>query len=214
MIGRGRPSTSAVRSRISRPERTSGPGTPNHSLPSTTTSSAPRTATTTSLIATGSVRDFSQRGKTITGSLAARSRTMSQLRLPWPMIMLARSSMALTLPERRVSPTSPPTAKMCGGIGARGCDTSEVDDAAHPGVLGGAQERLGLGDLRSVEVAARRRHSVHEVQSAVASFEGAYRRVPICDVGGHPVAAGPLRGCAFPSRVAQRTSQPAATSAG
>jgi hypothetical protein len=35
-----------------------------------------------SSIAIGCVRDFSQRGSTISGRRAARSRTMSQLKLP------------------------------------------------------------------------------------------------------------------------------------
>ena len=66
----------------------------------------PTSAATTSSMATGSVRDVSHRGSTMTGRRAARSRTMSQLRLPWPTIMLARSSTAGTAPARSTAPTS------------------------------------------------------------------------------------------------------------
>ena len=69
-------------------------------------SSARTSAITTSSIAIGCVRDFSHRGRTITGRRAARSRTISQLRLPKPTIMLARSSMAVTGPARSASPTA------------------------------------------------------------------------------------------------------------
>jgi len=46
----------------------------------------------------------SQRGSSIAGSRCARSRTIIQLALPAPMIIAARSSIASTLPWRRISP--------------------------------------------------------------------------------------------------------------
>jgi hypothetical protein len=83
-----------------------GPGRSNHALGAEGRSRARESATTTSSIAIGCVRDFSQRGNTITGRRAARSRTISQLRLPYPTIMLARSSMVSTAPARSASPTA------------------------------------------------------------------------------------------------------------
>jgi hypothetical protein len=88
------------------PDNTSGPGMSNHALSASGSSSAFTSASTTSSMATGSVRDSSQRGNTMNGRRAARSRTMSQLKLPRPTIMLARSSTVVTLPARSASPTS------------------------------------------------------------------------------------------------------------
>ena len=106
MRGCSSPMTRAVSSRISFPESVTGPGTSKHRLASSGSSSARTSATTTSSIAIGCVRDFSHRGRTMAGKRAARSRTMSQLRLPCPTIMLARSSMVRTSPARSASPTS------------------------------------------------------------------------------------------------------------
>ena len=106
MRGCRSPMTRAVSSRISFPESVTGPGISNHALSLSGRSSARQSAVTTSSIATGCVRDFNHLGKTITGKRAARSRTMSQLQLPGPTIMLARSSMVLTGPDRSASPTS------------------------------------------------------------------------------------------------------------
>ncbi len=106
MRGCRRPMTRAVSSRISFPESVTGPGISNQALAARGSSSARTSASTTSSIATGCVRDFSHRGRTMNGSRAARSRTISQLRLPRPTIMLARSSMVFTEPARSASPTS------------------------------------------------------------------------------------------------------------
>jgi hypothetical protein len=109
-----RPSRAAVRRSISRAVSTSGPGRSKQAEePSSGSVRAATSAATTSSRAIGSVRLPSQRGSTIAGSRAARSRRMRQLALPAPTITLARSSSVGTAPARRMRPVSRRLAR-CG----------------------------------------------------------------------------------------------------
>ena len=143
---------------------------------------------TTSSIATGCVRDFSQRGRTMNGKRAARSRTMSQLRLPCPTIMLARSSTVLTEPARSASPTSSRLRRCSEPAPARG-DAAEIDDALDAGGGGRLGEGRGRRDLAPVVVRALA-DPVHEIERGLAPVERASARGRIPHVALHPVERG------------------------
>ena len=131
MRGRASPMLRAVSSRICLPDSVAGPGTSNDALAASGRSSARTSAMTTSSIAIGCVRDFSQRGRTITGKRAARSRTISQLRLPKPddhaRAQLDRLDRAG--PQRLAH--REPAAQML-GAGARRRHAAEIHDALDP----------------------------------------------------------------------------------
>ena len=184
----------------------------NHALAASGSSSARTSAITTSSIATGCVRDFSQRGRTITGRRAARSRTMSQLRLPWPTIMLARSSTVLTGPARSASPTSS-RLRRCSEPRARRRDAAEVDDALDAGAGGRLREGRGGRDLAPVVVGALA-DPVHQVERRLAAVERARARGRIPHVALHPVEPGLALARARRVAVRQRTRHPSRASAG
>ena len=164
-------------------------------------------------------------GVTITGSLCARSRAISNEALPEPTITPARSSVtgvASPPPSRSASPVSW-RLRRCSERGVlAAAEAPEVDDPLDAGRGAGAREvarvsRVDVGERVAVAAPAGGAHRVHEVVGEARALDGRG------DGGGSPRSPRTISryGCAlkarprsFPGRRASaRTGSPRSSSA-
>ena len=122
----------------------------------------------------------SQLGSNITGKRAAKSRTMRQLSLPAPMIMLACSSIVPTAPARKVTPTRSRLRKWRDGFALR-LNASEIDDARQARLRRRAREGHSRA-LFDVVVTFALSHAVHEVNRGATALHGVQGRVEVAHV--------------------------------
>ncbi len=101
----------------------------------------------TSVSAIGQLFDSSQRGNTMNGRRAVRSRMICHDALPFPTIIDALSSIAGTTPPRKISPTSSRLAR-CGLGRSRGATPPRYTIRRH--VLAAAARTNACAEARSV----------------------------------------------------------------